>query len=214
VLQIAKREGKEDPESLPDEKEVKPIFRNNPGKTGIIFDEKHDYFTGMDRKTKKNVMHQMRNILSKEDVFDRVYQSPTTSNTLDVHITHDGAERKENVELAKKIADLNWSGKLLPVDWTKRNPDYMRSDGELMEFKKLEGRNSIKNGVRNAMRKSKDLHQIIFNATSWDRPKVVSQLYQQFKKRQQLDIVWIIKDDVMYKISRDQLISNLKSLPE
>lgn len=217
VLQVAKQEGIDEPERLPDAEEVKPIFRNNPGKSGVIFTDDHPYFSGVDKSTRKNVLHQMRSVLAQEDIYDLVYESPLTGRSLQAHITHDGAERSNNIALGILIADLNWSGKLLPVVRGvkgKRNPDYMRNDGELMEFKTIDGRWSVKNAIKDALNKNADLHQVVFNVVAWNRGHVSSQLWEQFKRREQLHVVWIILEGQMYMVRRDQLKDDLARLPK
>jgi SPP1 gp7 family putative phage head morphogenesis protein len=49
--------------SLPD---IPPMFRNNVGKTGIVFPDTHPYFKWVDRKTADGIRNQVNQILKEE----------------------------------------------------------------------------------------------------------------------------------------------------
>lgn len=217
VLQVAKHEGKEDPESEPSAEEVKPIFRNNAGKSGIIFDKEHPYFAGMEYSTTSNILIQMRNILAKdESLYDRVYQSRSTSATVDTHITHDLPEKENNLRIAKWLADKGYSGKLLPVSWIHKNPDYQLQDGTVVDFKIIAGKQSIKNGMSSALAKStseKKVTHVLFEILSYDRSEIRDRLMGQFKVRQDLQGVWLMYQDELYRIERDRLEESFSQLP-
>lgn len=64
VLQHAEGQEK-DPQGYPDEKAMPPAFRNNPGKTGKVFDEKHPYFL-VNKDTKETIRNAMTNIVTAD----------------------------------------------------------------------------------------------------------------------------------------------------
>jgi hypothetical protein len=204
VLQVAKQEGKEDPESYPSTDEVKTIFRNNPGKSGVIFSDEHPYFTNMTYKQAKHVLYNMRQILVKEDVYDKVYQSPTTNGTVDVHLTHGGHEREGNIKVASFLVDqdVSWSGRLRAVSNAHKNVDYELRDGTLIEFKSINGKNSITNALQEAVTKDRNLRHVVFEANVWDRARVKEQLAHALSSRKQIKTVWIIKGEDLYRIDR------------
>lgn len=65
VLQHADATEK-DPQGYPDEKQMPPAFRINPGKTGTIFGQDHPYFLDLKESVKKNIVNSMIRILSDD----------------------------------------------------------------------------------------------------------------------------------------------------
>ena len=64
VLQHADGTDK-DPEGYPDEKAMPPAFRNNPGKSGKVFDDKHPYFVTQ-KDDKEKIHNAMTNIVTSD----------------------------------------------------------------------------------------------------------------------------------------------------
>ena len=96
TLQTAGQGTKTEPDRLPDDKEVPQIFRRNAGKSGVVFEKDHPYYEGIPKGDIRNILNAQREILVGEDIYDFY------SDQVKAHITHDGQELADNLDLAKK----------------------------------------------------------------------------------------------------------------
>lgn len=99
------------------EEQAPVAFRNNPGKTGLIFTDAHPYFDTATPLTKRRVLGAMRQILVQEDVYDMVYKSQA-GGEVTKHITHNiPATMARHIDISKKLADQGMKVKLLPINF-------------------------------------------------------------------------------------------------
>ncbi len=210
VLQVAKQEGKPDPESYPSTEEVNPIFRHNPGKAKVIFDSKHDYFASVGegkpvkekKRLTKKIMGQMRQILVKEDIFDVMDQNPQTGAVVRAHITHDRNELNENVTRAKVLSKYGYSSDLQPYDdgvSGDPQPDNKIQDGRILEFKSSVGNSSISHRLDQAISQGADIVSIKL-------PRFTSIAESKIREVQDKITVWIEIDEKVYKLNADGMV--------
>lgn len=101
----------------PNEEQTPVAFRNNPGKTGLIFTDAHPYFDTATPTTRRRVLGAMRQLLVREDVHDLVYTSQSGAK-LTKHITHNiPATEARHIEIGKKLADAGISVALQPISF-------------------------------------------------------------------------------------------------
>ena len=114
VIQTAGPERRNDLE--PSEEQTPVAFRNNPGKTGLVFSEQHPYFDTATPRTKRRILAAMRALLVQEDIYDQVYTSPAGSRVTQ-HITHNTPAAAQHRATGKALADGGISAKLMPIDF-------------------------------------------------------------------------------------------------
>lgn len=169
----------------------------------------------MSDQGKIKIPENLRQVLADQDIYELVYVSSLTLATLEIHITHNGEERDNNFRVGKILEDHGYSGQILEVSHERKNPDYKKKDGEIMDFKTQDGERSITNGIRNAMKKSspdRKVTHVVFDVRNYGKKKIADQLRGQFK-REQLKEVWLIISNAIIYIRRESLENDLTNLP-
>lgn len=101
----------------PNEEQTPVAFRNNPGKTGLIFTDAHPYFDTATPTTRRRVLGAMRQLLVREDIFDLVYEAQNGAR-LTKHITHNlPATEARHIAIGKKLAGAGISASLQPISF-------------------------------------------------------------------------------------------------
>lgn len=125
--------------------EVPPMFRNNVGKDGIIFSEKHPYFSSVPDTLKKAVIVASISLWAADKpIFENEWieyaEDKKTKAKLLVHIRDDPQDRPTNIERGKIFIKNGISLKIRErsyVDGVK-NPEVEFMDGKISDFKQPE----------------------------------------------------------------------------
>lgn len=202
VIQLSQAEEKE-PASYPDEKEIPIALRHNPGATERVFSTKHPYF--------KNTpdVRSINNQVSDLYVYDLAEER--ADNKVQVHTTHVGHERADNIDVAKTLLQYQTSTKLLPVRMAKsfKNPD-AELDGVITDFKAVVTTNvkkGVQRGVAGASKQLATICLIDLRSSTENIDQVIRGLIAAFQPafNKNVNSVWLLFKTRLVKLSRKDI---------
>lgn len=207
VIQLRDAEEK-DPDSYPDEKEMPKVFRNNPGKTGKVFSDKHPYF----KRSKANKAD-VKNKVADLYVYDEMEKK--ADNTVRAHATHDDKERAQNLDIGSQLLKNQTSTKLLPVRIADnvKNPD-AEVDGIVADFKEISAGAKIKTAVQRAIKNTGKqlaaLCVIDLRLTDESVDELIRGLKAAFQGdfNKRVTAVWILFKKRLVKLTREDIKNN------
>lgn len=201
------------PRDLPD---LKPMFKNNVGKDGVIFPDTHPYFN-VPEKYVNRIMDKVEKILSIDrDEYNNVYTGRNQGGNVEVHKQHKGLERSNNLKSSVVLADYGNKVKLLPVDNSRKgNPD-ATVNGVVFEFKtNLNGnKTTLDKSILKARKQANNI-LIRFEPSATITPvEIEDVLFGAFNRKDKgrmiknLKEVWIIYESRLTKLSAKEIKSN------
>lgn len=159
------------PESLP---ELKPIFRNNVGKNGIVFLDTHPYYSDIPKNTWENIADKMGNAYEM-DLYRKVKENDK-GNFIEVHPDYDRTDYTENLQYADWLLKAGYNVRIRPHSFEQgtKNPEtwVQLPDGEwvLGDFKRFKphkatdkGEDFIQKAIKSAREQGANLPVVLLN---------------------------------------------------
>ncbi len=136
--------------------DIKPMFKNNIGKTGVAFPDTHPYYSAED-KAKKQILKEVDKLYPDPNDYKNVFKHKS-GGSVDVHSTHLPNELAYNKTLAKVLAKNGHVVKLLDYVEGRKNPD-LSIDGFIADFKEIKtlSPGSILNHVKSASKQKVEI---------------------------------------------------------
>lgn len=190
--------------------ELKPMFKNNIGKTGVAFPDTHPYYSASDKDTKQ-IMKEVDKLHPDPNDFKTVFKHKS-GGSVAIHSTHKSNEISYNTKLAKVLAKKGNEVKLLDYMEQRKNPD-CSIDGKIADFKEIKTPtkgavvNHIKSGGKQMVEivvldiaKSIKKHHLIEG--------IIASLIDK-KRRKTIKQIWIIYNKTnLVKIDRKEVYDN------
>lgn len=132
-------------DNLPSFEQVPALFRNNPAKTGELFNESHPYFEGMDADVAKKIIKQKNKFVydSFGSDYEPLYFDVTTGGYAVKHKKHKADER--NATTATTLAQKGFGIEL--VKGAKNAPDFVQ-DGTVWAVEYVKDINDLEGLIK------------------------------------------------------------------
>ena len=192
-----------------DRPELPEMFRNNVGKSGVLFPDTHPYFE-TNQADRKKILEQVNDIIPPDRSTVKHYNNDS-GGAVEHEASVNKNELKENSSIAKLVADFGHKVKLLGVDNAPgvKNPDAL-IDGVPFEFKT--NHKASVSAIDNELRRAKDqADHILLNIKSKisieDLSNAISGRMSRSKK---VESVWVIYNDKLIKLKRVEFLDRSK----
>lgn len=199
--------------------DLKPFFKNNPGKTGQVFPDGTYPYSDVNKTTSNKIIDAAKAIIDQGDpkAYHQVYKG--YYGTVEVNETHNASEIEDNLRVAKFIADNNNDVKLLPYSYQKgiKNPD-ASINNKIADFKGVEAltHSAVQHAIEHASTQTAEIVVITLPKDITNRD-VVRAMYAALSNpewNRNIKSVWFIKNNILTKVERKEVVSRtFKGLP-
>ena len=191
--------------TLPD---LKPMFQNNVGKTGVAFPESHPYFKASSSDAKK-VREIVNKVYPDPEDYKKVYTGKK-GGFVSVHSSHNAKEVKNNIAVGKFLADKGNEIMLLDYVEGRKNPDALINN-KVADFKSIETptKSALQNCIKSAAAQKVAI-AVVSIPKDLSNDNIVHALYASLfdiKRNKTINEVWFLKGKKLFITKRVDVIS-------
>lgn len=199
--------------------DLKPFFKNNPGKTGKVFPDGTYPYSQVNKTDTSKIYEAAQTVIDEVDekAYHEVYKG--YYGTVKAHETHNPAEYDDNLKVAKFVADNNHNVKLLPYSYKQgiKNPD-ASINKKIADFKNIEAstHSAIQHAIQHASKQTAEI-VVITLPDDMENREIKRAMYAALfnpEWNRNIKNVWFIKDGKIVKVSRKEITKRtFKGLP-
>ena len=199
--------------------DLKPFFKNNPGKTGQVFPDGTYPYSDVNKTTSSKIIDAAKAFIDQGDpnAYHQVYKG--YYGTVEVNETHNASEIEDNLKVAKFIADNNHDVKLLPYSYKPgiKNPD-ASIDNIIADFKGVEAltHSAVQHAIEHASTQTAEIVVITLPKDITNRD-IVRAMYAALSNpewNRNIKSIWFIKNKNLTKVERKEIMNRtFKGLP-
>ena len=198
---------------------VPPMFQTNMAKDGIVFPDKHPYYTGLPEELKKKAA------ALRTPQYSQAYPAKGKTKTggkVEVSSMADKTDLPYNLEKSQVLADAGEQVRIRPHVSEKKikNPELELHNGtQTGDFKtdsvKTSFEKYVRNSIDSANKQQANIPVLVLIRDRYDKNTVWKALRGELsgaKRKKHITEVWLLIDTELTKITREQVALNAKEV--